>query len=113
MCISKSSMEAEFQKLATKLGYRLVPAAAMINGVWVTRPDIQGVQYHGYHVMTVPKRMYGVPNARYKTLEGMPQLTYYEAEYHLKNWDISIKRGNLIKVKDEKLRELCRKSSGS
>lgn len=74
----------------------------MVNGQFARRPDVLSVTYANHHLMTIPKRMYGEPNEKYKTLEGNVQPMFYECEYKLKNWYILVKRTPHIQGLDKK-----------
>lgn len=100
------SYSQQFEKLAKKLGFKIRPVSAMVNGKFIRRPDVLSVSYHNHHVLTVPKKMYGEPNERYRTLEGNVQPMFYECEYKLKNAYQSIKRTPYIKGREEKLRKV-------
>lgn len=87
-------------------GFKVRPIGAMVNGVWMKRPDILSVTYGGHHMMTIPSKMYNFPNEEYKTLEGNVQPMFYNREYHLKNWKLLIERSPIIQERDRKEREL-------
>jgi hypothetical protein len=84
-------MNERFEKLAKEYGFQIKDCFALINNVWLKRPDILSVRYHGHHIMTIPFRIYSQPNET-MTLEGNPQPMYFDLEYKLKNWNILIKR---------------------
>jgi hypothetical protein len=87
-------------------GFKVRPVAAFINGVWMKRPDVVSVHIGGLHLLTIPKKMYSVPNERYRTLEGQVQPTFYECEYKLKNWKLLLSRGPILREKEQKIRDL-------
>lgn len=87
-------------------GFKVRPVGAMVNGVWMKRPDVVSVSYAGHHIMTIPKKMYGFPNPDYRTLEGTEQPMFYDREYHLKNWKLLIERSPIIQERDRKEREI-------
>lgn len=100
------SYSANFARLAKRLGFKIRPVSAMVNGQFIRRPDVLSVSYNGHHLMTIPKKMYGEPNPKYKTLEGNVQPMYYECEYKLKNWHFLVKRTPHIQELDRKKREV-------
>lgn len=77
--------------LAEEYGFRILPVYTLINNVWSRRPDIASVRYQGHHIMTIPNRMLGWPNEKYKTLEGNEQPMYFDREHNLRNWNLIIK----------------------
>lgn len=94
-------MNERFNRLAQDYGFQIKDTFAMINNVWLKRPDILSVSYHGHHIMTIPSKLYGQPTES-KTLEGSPQPMYFDCEYKLKNWNILIKRTPYIKGIEKK-----------
>lgn len=79
------------RELAEEYGFQIKDVFALINNVWLRRPDIQSVSYHGHHIMTIPRKIMMQPTEQ-KTLEGTPMPMYFDLEYKLKNWNILIKR---------------------
>lgn len=100
------SYSQNFQKLADKYGFKVKPACMYVNGQFTRRPDILSVTYNNHHLMTIPKKMYGQPNEKYKTLEGNVQPMFYECEYKIKNWNFLVKRTPHIQALDKKKRDL-------
>lgn len=84
------------------------PVGAMINGAWVTRPDIVSVKKAGFHLFTAPKRVYDHPNDRYVTLEGYKQPMFYELEHTAKSWATVLQRTEWLKERDKQEREIIR-----
>lgn len=99
-------MNKRFKELADCYGFRIGDAYAMINGVWCRRPDVQTVKFKGHHIMTIPRKIHGEPNERYRTLEGTQMPMYFDLEYKLKNWNILIKRTPYIEERDKKMVEI-------
>lgn len=81
---------------------------AMINGVWITRPDIVSVRFGGFHLMTIPKTLYDHPTERYRTLEGLSQPMFYEVEHKLRSWAHVLQRTDWLKNRDSQEREMIR-----
>lgn len=93
----------KFQALAKKHGFKLVKVSAIVNGVVTRRKDILSVRFHGHHIMTAPRKMYGYPVPGYRDLLGNELQHYYDREYCLKNWAVLLKRsGHLIQLEANK-----------
>lgn len=78
------SCSKRFQAKAEKKGFRIrkVPFAT----------DILSVQYRNHHIMTIPRKIYGEPNIRYRDRFNHVQPDYFDREQKLKNWVFTIKR---------------------
>jgi len=100
-------MYRQIEKLCKTYGFTIVPLGAMINGVWVTRPDIASVKKAGFGLLTIPKVIYDHPT-KAKTLEGLQQPMFYELEYKLKSWANVIQRSPWMNNRDQQERELIR-----
>jgi hypothetical protein len=96
------SYSENFAQLAKRYGFKIRPVSAMVNGQFLRRQDVLSVSYNNHHLMTIPKKMYGQPNPKYKTLEGNVQPMYYECEYKLKNWKYLVTRTPHIRELDKK-----------
>lgn len=96
-------MDKRFQKLASELGFQIKDTYVLINNVWLRRPDVKSVSYHGHHIMTIPSKIASQPTEQ-KTLEGTQMPMYFDLEHKLKNWNILIKRTPHIKgIESKKL----------
>jgi len=100
-------MYRQLEKLCQQLGFTINPIGAMINGVWVTRPDVVSVRKSGYHLLTIPKVVYDHPTEA-KTLEGLAQPMFYELEHKLKSWAFVMQRSDWLKEREKKEREMIR-----
>jgi len=96
------SYSQNFEKLVKRYGFKIRPVSAMVNGQFIRRPDVLSVSYNNHHLMTIPNKMYGQPNPKYKTLEGNVLPMFYECEYKLKNWYFLVKRTPHIQELDKK-----------
>lgn len=77
-------MNKRFEKYIEKFGFKICKIAF--------RPDILSVQYMNKHLMTIPKRMYGIANPYYKDLAGITHPDYFECEKQAQSWNIRVKR---------------------
>jgi len=80
-----------FKELAESYGFQIKDVFALINGVWLKRPDIQSVGYHGHHLMTIPRKIRNQPT-RQVTLEGSNLPFYFDLEHKLRSWNLLIKK---------------------
>ena len=78
--MDKTFMENRFKKLCDRLGYKIVPLTAFINGRLTKRADIQAVTYQGDLIMVVPKRMYGFIIDDYTDFGGNKLPDYFNCE---------------------------------
>ena len=69
-----------FKKLAKKFGYKVTPVSCWINGTISRRPDILSVNDHGHHLVTIPTKMYALPNLGHRDLINNVHPDYYECE---------------------------------
>lgn len=97
---------SRFKELADSYGFTIHPVYAMINNIWCRRPDIESVRYKGHHIMTVPRKMLNHPESKYRTLEGNEQPMYFDREYHLRNWNIILKKSPHLRGIEAKKLEL-------
>lgn len=58
--------------------------------------DILSVQFRNHHLMTIPKKLYGEPNMRYRDRFNHVQPHYFDREHKLKNWNFIVKRTGYI-----------------
>lgn len=72
-----------FKKLAKKFGCQITPVSCWINGTISRRPDILAVTRHRQHVMTIPSKMFALPNAGHRNLTNIIHPDYYECERQL------------------------------
>lgn len=72
-----------FEALAKKLGFTIHPVCGVINGKWQRRPDILCVERHGEHQLTIPKKMYALPNPGHRDLIGIQHPDFFECENKL------------------------------
>ena len=100
------SYSRQFARLAQRLGFKIRSVSMFVNGQFVRRSDILSVTCQGHHLMTIPRKMYGQPHPRYKTLEGNVHPMYYECEYKLKNWHYLVKRSPHLQGLDKQKREI-------
>jgi hypothetical protein len=68
--------------------------------------DIDSLQYHGKHIMTVPRRIYGFPTESHRDMTGGKHPDYFDLEYRLLSWNQIIKTTDYLKEEDEKLYKL-------
>jgi len=72
-----------FKKLAKKFGCQITPVSCWINGTITRRPDIMAVTRHRQHVMTIPSKMFALPNIGHRDLINNVHPDYYECERQL------------------------------
>lgn len=101
-------MFEQFKKMCDDYGFTIQPVGAMVNDIWITRPDIVSVRYNGFHVMTAPTKMYAQKNTKHKTIDGIEHPSFYDLEYNLRSVKMSIERLPILQERERKEREIIR-----